>query len=120
MKYCVIPPQGTSYIATLAKDQETLKFLKNTVGEDYQEISTVGQFPVVGSYLYVDLGSEEAPNYIASALSGRPISGTAVVFGGKREGKDLAPRPELVSRILNDEAFCKTYSNIGKNIYENY
>lgn len=120
MKYCVIPPRETPYVATFVKGQESLKFLKNTVGEDYQEISTVGQFPVVGSYLYVDLGSEEAPNYIASVLSGRPINGTAVVFGGKREGKDLAPRSELVSKILNDKAFCKTYSSIGKSIHENY
>lgn len=120
MKYCVIPPQGGSYIATLEEGQECSEFLTKTVGRDYQEISTVGQFPVVGSYLYVDLKSQESPNYTASALSGRPITGTAVVFRGKENGKDIEPSPELTSRILNDKAFCKTYASIGESIHENY
>ena len=120
MKYCVIPPQEDSYIATIEEGRGRSEFLAKTVGKDFQEISTVGQFPVVGSYLYVDLESEEPPNYVASALSGRPINGTAVVFGGKENGKDIEPNPELVSRILNDKAFCKTYASIGKSIHENY
>lgn len=120
MKYCVIPPQEDSYIATIEEGQGHSEFLTKTVGKGYQEISTVGQFPVIGSYLYADLESKEPPNYVASALSGRPITGTAVVFGGKDRGKDIEPSPELTSRILNDKAFCKTYASIGESIHENY
>lgn len=120
IRYCIIPPQGDSYVAILGKSQGRSEFLANIVGENYQEITTVGQFPVVGSYLYVNLKSRELPNYIASALSGRPITGTAVVFGGKEGGRDVEPNLELTSRILNDKAFCKTYVNIEKIIHENY